>query len=156
MKKGRVLLILFLLLAVSIGVFFLTWSRRTMAARQGSAQGAENDEPKPVAQVQTVPIERKSISEKLTTYGSVVAQPGKTHFVAVSFESRVQHILVSSGQPVKKGDTLLEIQGSPASLLQLHEAESAAFEAHQELEQGPNASISDSPRIRSSAKLEGG
>ena len=135
MKKGRVLLILFLLLAVSIGVFFLTWSRRTMAARQGSAQGAENDEPKPVAQVQTVPIERKSISEKLTTYGSVVAQPGKTHFVAVSFESRVQHILVSSGQPVKKGDTLLEIQGSPASLLQLHEAESAAFEAHQELEQ---------------------
>jgi RND family efflux transporter MFP subunit len=118
-----------------VGLFFLLRSHRTSAAEQEATQGAERDDGKPVAQVQTVPIERKSISEKLAAYGSVVAQPGKTHFVAIAFESRVQHILVSPGQLVKQGDTLLEVQGSPASLLQLHQAESTAEEAQKELEQ---------------------
>jgi glycosyltransferase involved in cell wall biosynthesis len=87
------------------GLFFLIRSHRISAAEQAPTQVAESDDGKPVAQVETAPIERKSISEKLTAYGSVVAQPGKTHFVAISFESRVQHILVSPGQLVKQGDT---------------------------------------------------
>ena len=135
MKKRRLLFILLVLLGAGIWVFFLARSHRTFAAEQAPTQGAESDEGKPVAQVQTVPIERRSISEKLTAYGSVVAQPGKTHFVAISFESRVQHILVSPGQLVKQGDTLLEVQGSPASLLLLHQAESTAQELHKELDQ---------------------
>jgi biotin carboxyl carrier protein len=36
---------------------------------------------------------------------------------------------------VKQGDTLLEVQGSPASLLQLHQAEATAEKAHKELDQ---------------------
>jgi membrane fusion protein (multidrug efflux system) len=36
---------------------------------------------------------------------------------------------------VKQGDTLMEVQGSPASLLQLHQAEATAQEAHKELDQ---------------------
>jgi RND family efflux transporter MFP subunit len=36
---------------------------------------------------------------------------------------------------VKQGDTLLEVQGSPASLLQLHQAEATTQEAHKELDQ---------------------
>jgi membrane fusion protein (multidrug efflux system) len=135
MKKRRLIVILLVLLGAGIGVFFLARSHGTVAAEQKPNPGAESDEGKPVAQVQTVPIERKSISEKLTAYGSVVAQSGKTHFVAISFESRVQHILVSPGQLVKQGDTLLEVRGSPASLLQLHQAESTAQEAHKELDQ---------------------
>ena len=136
MKKIRVLLvILLLLLPASIGVFFLFGNHRAIAVAEGSAKDAEDVAPTPVAQVQTVPIERKSISEKLTTYGSVVAQPGKTHFVALSFESRVQHILVSPGQLVNKGEPLLEVRGTPASLLLLHQAESAAQETHKELEE---------------------
>ena len=118
-----------------IGLFLLLRSHRTIAAEQAPTQSAEGDETKPVAQVEVVPIQRKSISEKLTAYGSVVAQPGKTHFVAISFESRVQHILVSPGQLVKQGDTLLEVQGSPASLLQLHQAQGTAQEAQKELDQ---------------------
>src|SRR5260370_9414258 len=135
MKKRRLLFILLVLLGAGIGVFFLTRSHGTVAAEQKPNQGAESDEGKSVAQVETVPIERKSISEKLTAYGSVVAQPGKTHFVAISFESRVQHILVSPGQLVKQGDTLLQGQCSPASLLQLHKADATAQEAHKELDQ---------------------
>jgi membrane fusion protein (multidrug efflux system) len=135
MKNRRLLVILLVLVGGGIGVFFFTRINQTMGTEQGSVQGAEGEEAKPVAEVQTVPIERKSISEKLTAYGSVVAQPGKTHFVAISFESRVQHILVSPGQLLRQGDTLLEVQGSPASLLQLHQAEGTAQEAHKELDQ---------------------
>jgi membrane fusion protein (multidrug efflux system) len=135
MNTRRLLVILLALLGSGAGLFFLNRSHRTSAAEQGQTQGAESDDGKPVAQVEIVPIERKSISEKLTAYGSVVAQPGKTHFVAISFESRVQHILVSPGQVVKQGDTLMEVQGSPASLLQLHQAEATAQEAHKDLDQ---------------------
>ena len=103
--------------------------------RSPTTEGAESEETIPIAQVQTVPLERKSISEKLTAYGSVVAQPGKTRFVAISFESRVQHILVSPGQLVSQGEILLEVQASPASLLQLYQAESTAKEAYKELGQ---------------------
>jgi membrane fusion protein, multidrug efflux system len=135
MNKRRLLVIVLVLLGSGVGLLFFSRSHRTSAAEQTPNQSAEGDETKPVAQVQLVPIERKSISEKLTAYGSVVAQPGKTHFVAISFESRVQHILVSPGQLVNQGDTLLEVQGSPASLLQLHQAEGTVQEAHKELDQ---------------------
>ena len=135
MKSTRLLAILFVLLGSGIGLLLFLRGHRTFAPEQAAAQNAEVDVPKPVAQVQIVPVQRKSISEKLTAYGSVIAQPGKTHFVAISFESRVQHIMVSPGQLVKQGDTLLEVQGSPASLLQLHQAEGAAEEAHKELDQ---------------------
>jgi membrane fusion protein (multidrug efflux system) len=129
------LIVLLVLLCSGIGLFLLLRSHRTIAPEQAPPRSTEGDETKPVAQVEVVPIQRKSISEKLTAYGSVVAQPGKTHFVAISFESRVQHILVSPGQLVKQGDTLLEVQGSPTSLLQLHQAEGTAQEANKELDQ---------------------
>jgi membrane fusion protein, multidrug efflux system len=135
MKYRRLLVIVLVLLVVSIGVLFFTRIKQTMATEKGSVQGAEGEAAKPIAEVEIVPVKRKPISEKLTAYGSVVAQPGKTHFVAISFESRVQHILVTPGQVVNQGDTLLEVQGSPASLLQLHQAESSAQEALKELDQ---------------------
>ncbi|HEY2123611.1 MAG TPA: efflux RND transporter periplasmic adaptor subunit [Chthoniobacterales bacterium] len=131
----RLPIILLVLLCSGIGLFLFLRSHQTFAPEQAPAQSAEGDEAKPVAQVRIVPVQRKSISEKLTAYGSVVAQPGKTHFVAISFESRVQHILVSPGQLVMQGDTLLEVQASPASLLQLHQAEGTAAEALKELDQ---------------------
>jgi RND family efflux transporter MFP subunit len=131
----RLPVILFVLLGSGVGLFLFLRSHQTLDPEQAPAQSAEGDQAKPVAQVQIVPVQRKSISEKLTAYGSVIAQPGKTHFVAISFESRVQHILVSPGQLVKQGDTLLEVQGSPASLLQLHQAEGTAEEALKELDQ---------------------
>jgi membrane fusion protein (multidrug efflux system) len=135
LKKTRQLVILLVLLGGGVGLFLFLRSHRSSVAEQSPSLSVEGDEAKPVVQVEIVPIERKSISEKVTAYGSVAAQPGKTHLVAISFESRVQHILISPGQLVKQGDTLLEVQGSPASLLQLHQAEATAGEAHKELEQ---------------------
>ena len=68
--------------------------------------GVEKAEKKigPVAQVQVAKVERKTITEKVIVYGSVVAQPGKTHSLSVAFETRVRHILVAPGQFVQEND----------------------------------------------------
>jgi multidrug efflux pump subunit AcrA (membrane-fusion protein) len=88
-----------------------------------------------VAQVQVVKVERKTITEKVITYGSVVAQPGKTHSVSVAFETRVRHILVAPGQFVQENDPLTEIEPSPAAQVQFQQAKNAAEAARKELKQ---------------------
>ncbi len=88
-----------------------------------------------VAQVQVVKVERKTIAEKVTVYGSVVAQPGKTHSVSVAFETRVRHILVAPGQFVRENDPLTEIELSPAAQVQFQQAKNAAEAARKELKQ---------------------
>jgi membrane fusion protein, multidrug efflux system len=133
-KKLLAIVVLILLIAGILG-FGLYRNAGTNETKSGESQIGSSEESKPVAQVQTAAVEHKSISETLTAYGSVIAAPGKTHFVAVSFESRVKHVLVSAGQVVEKGDLLLEIEGTAASLLQLLQAQSTDEEAKKELEQ---------------------
>jgi membrane fusion protein (multidrug efflux system) len=97
--------------------------------------GKEKKESGPIAQVQVAKIERKTITEKITVYGSVIAQPGKTHSVSVAFETRVRHILVAPGQFVNENDPLTEIEPSPAAQLQFQQAKNAAQAAEKELQQ---------------------
>jgi membrane fusion protein, multidrug efflux system len=96
-----------------------------------------NDEKKegPTALVEVAPVTHKTIAENLTAYGSVIAQPGKTHSVTVGFETRVRHILVAPGQLVHEGDPLVEVEGSPAAQLQLQQAKNAAEIATRDLKQ---------------------
>jgi membrane fusion protein (multidrug efflux system) len=89
----------------------------------------------PIARVQVVKVQRKVISEKAIVYGSVVAQPGKTHSVSVAFETRVRHILVAPGQFVQENDPLTEIEPSPAAQLQMQQAKNASEAAQKELNQ---------------------
>lgn len=89
----------------------------------------------PVAQVQVAKVGRKTITEKVIAYGSVVAQPGKTHSVSVAFETRVRHILVAPGQFVQENDPLTEIEPSPAAQLQFQQAKNAAEAARKGLKQ---------------------
>ncbi len=130
-KKSFLILILVLLTGGIVG-YCLSKSTAKNASESPEAKGTAAEESKPVAQVETAAVEHKSISQILTAYGGVVAAPGKTHFIAVSFESRVKHVLVSAGQIVNKGDALLELEGTAASLLQLQQAESTDEEAHKE------------------------
>jgi membrane fusion protein (multidrug efflux system) len=97
--------------------------------------GKEEKAARPVAQVQIAKVERKTITEKLIAYGSVVAQPGKTHSVSVAFETRVQHILVAPGQFVQENDPLIEIELSPGAQVQFQQAKNAAEAARKELKQ---------------------
>src|SRR5216684_3416647 len=97
--------------------------------------GGEEKTIGPVAQVQVAKVERKTISEKVIVYGSVIAQPGKTHSVSVAFETRVQHILVAPGQFVRENDPLIEIELSPAAQVQFQQAKNAEEAAQKELKQ---------------------
>src|SRR5207253_8801507 len=89
----------------------------------------------PIARVQVAKVQRKVISEKAIVYGSIVAQPGKTHSVSVAFETRVRHILVAPGQFVQENDPLTEIEPSPAAQLQMQQAKNASEAAQKELKQ---------------------
>src|SRR5438477_16026 len=107
-------------LAIQLIIGGLVW----VAHRFGI--GKEETKTGPVPQVQVAKVERKSIIEKVIVYGSVVAQPGKTHSVSIAFETRVRHVLVAPGQFVKENDPLIEIELSPAAQVQFQQAKNAA------------------------------
>src|SRR5437879_12590306 len=89
----------------------------------------------PIAQVQVAKVEQKTITEKVIVYGSVVAQPGKTHSVSIAFETRVRHILVAPGQFVEENDPLIEIELSPGAEVRFQQAKNAAEAARKALKQ---------------------
>ena len=97
--------------------------------------GKEEKKAGPVAQVQVAKVQRKNVTEKVIAYGSVVAQPGKTHSVSIAFETRVRHVLVAPGQFVRENDPLVEIELSPAAQVQFQQAKNAAEAAQKELKQ---------------------
>ncbi|MEA3186404.1 MAG: rane fusion protein multidrug efflux system [Chthoniobacter sp.] len=96
---------------------------------------AEGEKVKPVAMVETVPLEKLSISETDTAYGTVVAQPGEVQSVSVEYESRVVRLLIASGQQVEKDQALIEIEPSPDAKLQFNEATAENESSQQELAQ---------------------
>src|SRR5947207_6549057 len=126
MKKKRIIIGAIALLLMIGG---LVW----IAQRFGI--GKEEKTTGPVAQVQLAQVERKTITEKVIAYGSVVAQPGKTHSVSIAFETRVRHILVAPGQFVPKDDPLVEIELSPGAQVQFQQARNAAEAARKEFKQ---------------------
>jgi RND family efflux transporter MFP subunit len=126
MKRKRTIIVAIALLII---IAVLVW----IAERFGL--GKEEKGAGPVAQVQVAKVERKTITEKVIVYGSVVAQPGKTHSVSVAFETRVRHILVAPGQFVQENDPLIEIELSPAAQVQFQQAKNAAEAARNELKQ---------------------
>src|SRR5438876_4140850 len=123
--KKRIIITAIVILIVA-GLAYLV--QRFRSGKEKKAAG-------PVAQVQVAKEERKTITEKVIVYGSVVAQPGKTHSVSVAFETRVRHILVAPGQFVQENDPLTEIELSPAAQLQFQQAKNAAEAARKELKQ---------------------
>jgi len=72
--------------------------------------------------VKTVPIRKRVISGNITVYGSVIPAPGAIQTISVPFESRVHHIMVSNGQNISAGETLLEIAPSPDTYLKFEQA----------------------------------
>src|SRR6267378_2574413 len=126
MKTKRTIIVA---IALFIIIAALVWiAQRFGVGKEGKAAG-------PVAQVQIAKVERKTITEKVIVYGSVVAQPGKTHSVSVAFETRVRHILAAPGQFVQENDPLIEIELSPGAQVQFQQAKNAAEAARQQLKQ---------------------
>jgi membrane fusion protein, multidrug efflux system len=126
MKKRRIIVGAIVLVVI---VSTLAW----IAQRFGV--GKEEKKAGPVPQVEVAKVQRKTVSEKVVVYGSVVAQPGKTHSVSIAFETRVRHILVAPGQFVQQNDPLVEIELSPGAQVQFQQAKNAAEAARKELKQ---------------------
>jgi RND family efflux transporter MFP subunit len=126
MKKKRIIIGA---IAAILIVGLIVW----IAQRFGI--GKEEKKTGQVAQVQVAKVERKTITEEVIVYGSVVAQPGKTHSVSIAFETRVRHILVAPGQFVQENDPLIEIELSPGAQVQFQQAKNAAEAARKEFKQ---------------------
>jgi len=126
MKKRRIFVAA---IAVVLIVGGLVW------VEQRFGVGKEEKKAGPVPQVQVAKVERKTITETVIAYGSVVAQPGKTHSVSIAFETRVRHILVAPGQFVQENDPLIEIEPSSGAQVQFQQAKNAAEAARKELKQ---------------------
>jgi RND family efflux transporter MFP subunit len=127
MKIGKIIPWILLVAVLAAGYFLIT-------RKAGTEAPAEADKEAP-APVEVAKIERKTISEPVTVYGSVVAQPARLQVVAAAFETQVRHILVAPGQVVNKGDPLVEVEPSSAAELQLRQAMNAADAAKRDLEQ---------------------
>lgn len=95
--------------------------------------GSSDEIDEPVASVQAVPIKKKTITETITVYGTVIPAPGAVQAISLQFESRIRRILVSNGQRVSEGEILLEIEPSRDTHLQVEEARSAAESAKRAL-----------------------
>ena len=126
--KRRSRIIVITVLALLLGLIARCTWRHFSGAESEKKEG-------PTARVEVAAVAQKTIAEKLTAYGSVIAQPGKTHSVTVGFEVRVRHILVAPGQLVHDGDALVEVEGSPAAQLQFQQAKNAAEIATRDLKQ---------------------
>jgi membrane fusion protein (multidrug efflux system) len=129
MKKASIAITILILAtaAVLLGLHF--------AKADNSPASQPSDEPKPVASVKTTPIRIGDISQTITAYGTVTAQPGGVAIISVPFESRVSHLPVIAGQIVQKNNVLIEIEPSPETQLQLIEARNALDAATKDLQQ---------------------
>lgn len=83
------------------------------------------DKTPPSAEVETVAAREGTVSDRLPAYGSVIPAPGARRIVSVPFECQTLHIFVNEGQKVSRGDLLIEIQPSPATMLQFEQANDA-------------------------------
>jgi len=127
MSKGKITFWIAVIAIVAAGYFLFS-------RKGGSDAGADADQEAPVP-VEVAKIERKTIAEPVTAYGSVVAQPARLQVVSAAFETRVRHILVAPGQVVQKGEPLVEVDPSAAAELQLRQAVNASDAANRDLQQ---------------------
>ncbi len=86
---------------------------------------APADEPKPTATVTTVTLRTGQVSQTITAYGSVTAEPGAIAVLSVSVECRVRHLRVAGGQAVEAGAAVIEVEPSPDARYQLTDARTA-------------------------------
>ncbi len=106
------------------GLAFLAFLGLT-AAGCGPNGGSDAGEPEPVAQVHVFVAREDTLAETLTAYGTVIPAPGSVQSYDVPFECVVQQVLVSPGQRVEQGSTLVRVAMSPGMLLAADQARAA-------------------------------
>jgi RND family efflux transporter MFP subunit len=116
-------------LACAAGIGVWTFSRPTSAEPEDAKESAEK-----TAEVQLATVTRKTIQETVPTFGSVIAEAGRTVSITLPFESVVRRVLVTRGQALDPGEPLVQIAASPATQLQYRQAELTKEATHRELD----------------------
>jgi len=129
MRPGMKGLVIIAIIAVLVALALWFFNIIGGTKPEGTAGGGEG----PVAQVQTALVREGVMTESITSYGSVIPAPGALQNVSVPFESQVVRIMVSNGQKVNQGNSLLEIKPSPDTHLQLEQAQQNLETARQTL-----------------------
>ena len=90
-----------------------------------AAEPSTADEAKGTATVTTAPLRAGQVSQVITAYGTVTAEPGAVAVLSVAVECRVVHLRVAGGQSVDAGAAVIEVEPSPDAKLQLVDARNA-------------------------------
>jgi RND family efflux transporter MFP subunit len=141
MNAVRIILLVLIAGALAGGVGF--WlGRHAIEPKQGDAgertTNSDSDEQSSeevVAHVEVVPLTPASISQTVTAFGTIVAEPSSLRIQSVPFESRIKHIDVTAGQEVSPQGKTVQLEASADALLALQEAKAALDAAMRDLTQ---------------------
>ncbi len=103
--------------------FLMSLCSIALAQEQETAPAQKQEEVS--ALVQTVALRQMELFSRISGYGMVVPEPGATMNLNFPKAGRVTRLLVSPGQHVARGATLLEIVNDPAGTLAYSQAENA-------------------------------
>ena len=100
----------------------ILWAYSLAGCTQDTSETKPDTTPEPIAQVQTIKLQKSEISETLTAYGTVLPWPDKLQTISVPYTSRIEKILVNEGQSFQQGDVLLLLKPAEDAILQLQQA----------------------------------
>ena len=86
------------------------------------ARARDAEPPEPSARVEVTEVSRGNIAETLTAFGAVEFDADRTRIVPFTRAGQLLRVLVVAGQPVRRGDLLLEIGAMPPASLDARRA----------------------------------
>lgn len=128
MKRNGVIAIV-AAVAVTAGLAWLVWHRHSQAAADAGDANI-----KPTAQITVAAVRSQNLSQTVTLYGTVEADPASATTIAAPRAVIVSRVLVRVGQAVTAGQPLIDLAGAPDAELAYHQAVDAASSAQSDLE----------------------
>ena len=82
-------------------------------------KAAEEDAPKPTAEVKTAVVSASTFPDTVTAYGAAEFAPGAEHGLSAPAEANISQVLVGAGTRVSAGQPVMVLAPSPQSKLDL-------------------------------------
>ena len=105
-----------------------------IACTSDQPEESSQTEPEPIAQVQTVKLQKTDINVSLRVYGTVLPRPGQLQTVSVPYAGHIDSLQVNTGQLVQKGELLLTLKPADDTAMQLAQAQQEQAAAAQALQ----------------------
>ncbi len=131
-KNTLIAVVILILIIVSTVIYWFAKSKNTTLSYTSTASS------EPIAQVETVRLQKGEIRKTVTAYGMVLPLPDKLKTLSVPYASQVEKIHVNQGQFVEQGQLLITLKPGVDAILQLKQAQnelSAALNEHKLLQQ---------------------